>query len=128
MRKFIGQVANLLMVAAIAFAFLFLLAFNLYCLNNSVNYSSVDIPFWVKLFEGFAAAGTLIFLAALMAKQFDIRMKIAAMLIAVSIFSAFNAYLYRANNVMMDYDDWLQQGMPARPLPWHKQFWAPVLP
>jgi glucan phosphoethanolaminetransferase (alkaline phosphatase superfamily) len=128
MKSFVELSVNLLMAAAIAAGALFVVVFNLACWMNSVNYSGLDIPFWVRLFEGGSLAGVVIFLAALALKLSGIRKGLAAILVAVSVFAALNAYLYRANNVMMDYDDWLVQGEPVRPSPLEKKFWAPLLP
>jgi len=83
--------------------------------------------FFALLFAGIAAGSGAV-LAIL--RKSDLG-RIAAVLLwallASASFSAFCAYMYPRNGVLMPYEMWLKAGMPDCPYPWEAEFWRPLM-
>ncbi len=98
-----------LKIIVIVFQIAILLFYNYFCWMNGANYTGGNVKQLALISFGF---GALIYVFAKMNNKSD---KFILTILILAILFGMNILLLDHYNIMMNYEDWLEKGMPAKP-------------
>ena len=106
------EIIRTIRIIILAIQSILLFGYNLLCIGGP-NHTSINVIFWAYLSF---LLGTLFFiLNKYLPDYFGNMDKISKAIIILSIIIGLNILLFDYFNIMLNYDDWLERGLPISP-------------